>query len=78
MINGKASQWIEDDSGVPQRSILGPLLFIIVITGIKIFGTAGTRVSVNKSKADLQVLFNWSEKWQMKFNTESAKVCILG
>jgi len=28
----------------------------------KIFGMGGTRESVNKLRADLQVLYNWSEK----------------
>jgi len=45
-----------------------------LLTIQRFFSKAGTRESVNKLRVDLQVLYNWLEKWQMKFNMEKCKV----
>ena len=67
--NGKASQWIKVDSGVPQGDILRPLLFITFMNGIderividilkfaddtKLFGKVGLSESRDRWKEDLR------------------------
>ena len=90
VVNNEVSELKLVISGVPQGSVLGPLLFILFINDLpdnlnsicKIFADDTKIYSDTSNSAllqnDLYKLFKWSSDWQLNFNISKCKVMHVG
>ena len=89
VLNGQTSNWENIHAGVPQGSILGPLLFLIYINDLaenlssnpKLFADDTSLFSVVRDlntsaieiNDDLKKIEAWAHQWKMSFNPDPLK-----
>ena len=88
-IRGAESAWTEVRSGIPQGTVLGPILFVIYINDLpdvissyvfmyaddtKIFRVIGDDGDAASLQRDLDAASAWCRKWQLRFNHDKCKV----
>ena len=92
VIKGQYSEWAQIKAGVPQGSILGPLLFLIyvddIVNGIEsniylfaddtslLENLTDPILSFEKLNRDLSKLDAWSKQWLVSFNPTKTKYII--
>ena len=93
-VNNSFSDFAATNAGVPQGSVLGPLLFLIFINDIadkllsisRLFADDTSMSATSQDKTELETILNtdlstllqWSKLWKVTFNPANTEVLYIG
>ena len=89
-IDGKYSEWTNIDAGVPQGSLLGPILFLVFINDIVDVVESDIRIFADDTfiyrimdqfsteilNRDLEKISQWAWQWKLVFNPDITKQAV--
>lgn len=92
VVDGFSSEWKTVPSGIPQGSILGPLLFTLFVNDLpeclsnkcllyaddlKVFRQIGCTADTISLQADLDRILDWSKTWRLFLNVNKCSILTL-
>ena len=93
VVNDKLSGWASVTSGVPQGSVIGPILFLCYINDMpqqiknefklfaddaKLFAYVKHQSDCESLQNDINSLADWSKKWQLEFHPLKSSILRIG